>query len=305
MRLTVLSILTLSLLSGCQSQPGPAGAQGPKGDQGPMGPQGQQGQQGMQGNPGNDGQQGPPGPAGTLHGTLLFNTGGLLRVWTAPMDVTSVLVEMVGGGGGGGCSGSTATNPGGGGAGGNGGIYVRAVVPVTPGQVYRVTAGAQGPSCSRALTQSADAGGASEFAVFELDGGGQVLARAPGGLAGGTGGACAQPFSPGITVGPCGTGGARPPSDYSSAINPNGFIEGPRDSTNGLDGLCGDEGGTIVCRPGYPGNDGVPAPGSMGRPGLAYGQGAPGGGWAPGQAFTGRLETPPFTSAAGAIILTW
>lgn len=60
--------------------------------------------------------------------------------WTAPADVTSVDILLVGGGGGAGGNGGTATASGGGGGGG----VLQDSVPVTPNTAYTITIGAGG-----------------------------------------------------------------------------------------------------------------------------------------------------------------
>jgi len=76
--------------------------------------------------------------------------------WTCPTGLTQIEVEVVGGGGGGSSLGIDGSSPmcGGGGA----GAYTRAIVNVTPGNVYTVTIGSGG-----AATNPGSAGTASSF----------------------------------------------------------------------------------------------------------------------------------------------
>lgn len=67
--------------------------------------------------------------------TTTFTTSG---TWTAPADVTSVIVEAWGGGGAGGGRGNSTGSSGGGG----GGAYASATLQVTPGNNYAYTVGA-------------------------------------------------------------------------------------------------------------------------------------------------------------------
>jgi hypothetical protein len=92
-----------------------------------------------------NGAQGPAGPAGRgFGGTQEFvNSNPLAQsvyFWTAPANVTNVLVEMWGGGGGGGAINITPPFE----TGGGGGAYSRSVIPVTPGTTYIVTVGGGG-----------------------------------------------------------------------------------------------------------------------------------------------------------------
>src|SRR5438309_1590219 len=77
-----------------------------------------------------------------LSGLKEFTSSGTLLI---PSNVDNIMVEMWGlGGGGGGGGSSTGTVVGGGGGGGGGGAYVRAVIPVPPGQSVRVNIGLGG-----------------------------------------------------------------------------------------------------------------------------------------------------------------
>jgi hypothetical protein len=147
---------------------GPAGTQGPQGIQGPAGPVGPQGVPGIVGPQGPQGPVGPAGsgngPSGGFSGIQEFTTSG---TFTVPLNVTHILFEAWGAGGGGGGGGGDveALNcnlifdppnppivqcgplqscPAGAGAAGGSGAYVRSVVAVTPGAIYRVNVGRPG-----------------------------------------------------------------------------------------------------------------------------------------------------------------
>lgn len=139
-------------LMGPQGAPGAPGPQGPAGPAGPIGPAGTDGAagavgpqgavgpagaQGALGPRGYTGVAGPRGPGG-VRGFAEFPFPGKHQ-FTVPNDVEAILVELWGGGGGGG--GASATFAGGGGGGGG---YVKAVLPVSAGQVLQVTVGAPG-----------------------------------------------------------------------------------------------------------------------------------------------------------------
>lgn len=123
---------------------GPLGPQGEAGPDGPPGPQGLPGSQGIQGIQGVRGATGPQGPQGDqgLPGSGLSriqeftnptNLPAIPFLWTAPVGVRNVMVEMWGGGAGGNASG-----------GGGGGAYSRSVVAVTPGTTYTIVVGGGG-----------------------------------------------------------------------------------------------------------------------------------------------------------------
>jgi hypothetical protein len=137
---------------------GPAGAPGPQGAQGGTGPVGPQG-------PG--GPAGPEGPGG-INGLQEFFKSG---TWTAPANITHVMVEMWGGGGGG--SGGSC-----GGCGGGAGAYTRDVVSVTPGTTYSVIVGAGGAVGSSSA--NAANGGESQFATTFASGGQGATPFSPG-----------------------------------------------------------------------------------------------------------------------------
>jgi hypothetical protein len=170
---------------------GPAGPEGPIGA---GGPQGLTGAVGPQGPSGPTGPQGSAGPGG-VSGVQEFFTRG---TWTAPSNITHVMVEMWGAGGGGsgsGCGGNS-------GCWGGAGAYTRDVVGVIPGITYNVIVGAGGAA---GTTPNAN-GGNGEDSQF-TDQGSKVLSYASGGR--------------GATPSLNGAGGA---------INPNGMISHPGQS---------------------------------------------------------------------------
>jgi len=203
-------------LKGDKGDSGAQGLQGLKGDTGLQGQQGLQGATGLKGDKGDKGdtgstgskgdagQQGLPGPGG-LSGMQEFrnplNVPLAPFLWTAPPDVTHVMVEMWGGGGGGDS------------VGGGGGAYVRSIVSVTPGSIYSILVGGGGISALPTQHAAADgftssitqggttliyAGGGSAASGFILgEGGGADPSAAVhrNGLGGNTGGAGTFGFS--------------------------------------------------------------------------------------------------------------
>ena len=93
--------------------------------------------------------------------------------WTAPSDVTTVDLFLVGGGGGGGAT--NTTNNQGAGAGG-GGQVLQDTVSVTPGASYTVTIGAGGALATQGSGNNGATGGSSSFGSLRtaLGGGGGV-----------------------------------------------------------------------------------------------------------------------------------
>jgi len=159
---------------------GPQGPQGVKGDTGATGATGAIGPQGVKGDTGATGSQGQIGLTGTqgiqgpvgpttiqlLTGKQEFSASG---TFTVPAGINYVLVEMWGGGGGGNAYYVPASQKGGGGGG-----YIRATVPVTPGQSIPVTVGLGG--AGNKGSGSGATGGASTF--------GNTLLVAKGGTGG-------------------------------------------------------------------------------------------------------------------------
>ena len=94
--------------------------------------------------------------------TSFTSTGS--TTWTAPQDVTSVEVLVVGGGGGGGYSG--------GGGGGAGGVVYNANYPVTPGTTYPVIIGAGGAGGTTFARINGVNGNNSSFGTITAFGGG-------------------------------------------------------------------------------------------------------------------------------------
>lgn len=90
--------------------------------------------------------------------------------WTAPANVTEIVVRLWGGGGGGGGTLKNTTSKGGGGAGGQ---YVQKVVSVIPNTTYTVVAGAGGTANVGNGTTGGDSTFAATTAVAKGGGGGQ------------------------------------------------------------------------------------------------------------------------------------
>lgn len=98
----------------------------------------------------------PPASAVSRSERTVFITS--TQSWTAPADVTSVDILLVGGGGGAGGNAGTATGSGGGGGGG----VLQDSVPVTPSTAYTITIGAGGAGGTSAPGHGGD-GSSSTF----------------------------------------------------------------------------------------------------------------------------------------------
>jgi hypothetical protein len=111
--------------------------------------------------------------------TQTFTTSG---TWTAPADVTSVIVEAWGGGGAGGGRGNSTGSSGGGG----GGAFASATIQVTPGNSYAYTVGAAvaGGKVDGATGNLSQWGTGTEIRAAGGSGG---LATTTGGLGGAVG----------------------------------------------------------------------------------------------------------------------
>jgi hypothetical protein len=108
-----------------------------------------------------------------------FTTGGTISTFTVPAGMTSIAILMCGGGGGGGGSYASGKWEGGGGGGGGGVLYVPSV-PVSAGQILKITVGLGGASG----TYAGGNGGNSSI----VDGNnGTTYYTAPGGGGGGNG----------------------------------------------------------------------------------------------------------------------
>jgi hypothetical protein len=159
---------------------GPTGPQGPAGATGPAGPVGDPGLS-PKGPKGDRGPQGPVGPAGGdnragLRGFTEFTTAGW-NSFVVPQGVTTLLVEMWGAGGGGGSASLLSA----GSAGGSGG-YIRALVPVSPGDalsLYVGESGGGGQYSGTCGSGTASNGGVGE-ATDLFDGGGHLVLEAEG-----------------------------------------------------------------------------------------------------------------------------
>lgn len=135
---------------------------------------------------------------------------GSTYYWTAPADVTSAEVLVVGGGGGGGYSG--------GGGGGAGGVVYNPSYPVTPGTTYPIVIGTGGLGAVTSARINGSNGNTSSFGTITASGGGggatyysaSDLVPGSGGASGGGGagnGGGSQPGGPG-TAGQGYPGGA-------------------------------------------------------------------------------------------------
>ena len=116
-------------------------------------------------------------------GVREFTTSG---TWRVPSNVSRITVELWGGGGGGagGASGLAGSGgPGGGGGAGGSGAYVRANVPVKPGEIYSITVGAPGTGGRGESRDGAQPGGDGGDTTLSLDR--TVLLVARGGMGGG------------------------------------------------------------------------------------------------------------------------
>jgi hypothetical protein len=228
---------------------GPAGPMGLTGPQGPIGPAGPQGPIGLTGATGPAGPAGPAGPVGSptiqqLTGSQTFTSND---VFTVPAGISYVQVEMAGGGGGGGGR-LLGDTPGCGGGGGGG--YLKAVIPVWPGESLTVTVGAGGAAGSTAVTPSdGEDGGDSLLSnscgTLLFAGGGKGGEDVADGGAGGAGGfVTGGPFS---FIGPSGVSGVFNSTDGAGgAFNPDiANVTGTnyeRGGAGGSSALAGDAG---------------------------------------------------------------
>lgn len=217
--------------------------------------------------------------------------------WTAPANVTSVIVEVWGGGGGGG--GNTTTSDGGGG--GGGGAYSRSTLAVTPGNDYAYSVGAGGNGGNGA---NGTAGGDTYFidaATVMAKGGafgyGKTGGFAPG--AGGLGGAAAAGFGDVKFSGGNGDNGR----------NNNRGRGGPGGSSAGTAANGTTTGGTqawgTVIAAAPPAGGGIGGNGGLeGQNGNAPASGNGGGGGGSGDVTTGGARTGG-NGANGKIIISW
>lgn len=161
------------------------------------------------------------------YGGGLTNVGAMLQMqvfsnpgtfsFTAPTNVTTIIIEAWGGGGGGG-SGSASYDVGGGGGGAGG--YTKYYTPVTPGQSYQVIVGAGG--------NAGQAGGTSSMGGIPLSTGGS-----PG----------TTPNSISVTAGGAGGSGYGTSSTTSGIRGGTGKFGTPDGGGDGGDAPCGGPGG--------------------------------------------------------------
>lgn len=157
---------------------------------------------------------------------LVYNAND---TWTAPVGITSVLVECWGGGGGGG---NYFTQSGGG---GGGGAFSKATVTVVPGNTYTIQVGTGGDTNGPYVN-----GGDTTF----LDPGNNVLVKAVGGETAtddipGEGGV----FSSGVGTTRYSGGGGGLGGTGGSTSNGGGGGSSGGCAAHGTDGENGDDGG--------------------------------------------------------------
>lgn len=145
--------------------------------------------------------------------TDTYNTPGTTD-WTVPAGVTSITVQAWGGGGAGGGSTSAGTFSARGGGGGGGGAYATSVLPVTPGQLLRVTvagtaAGVSGATGSNGSPSFVGPDSNPANAVVRAAGGTGGTGNTGGGSpAGGAGGTTAASVGTTTVAGATGGNGA-------------------------------------------------------------------------------------------------
>jgi hypothetical protein len=214
---TLLPVLTV----------GPKGDKGDKGDPGAPGKDGSPGKDGAPGLPGTPGKDGAPGTDGApgaagpggFNGIAGFSDTAFTGSWTAPPNITHVMVEMWGGGGGGGYY------PGGGGA------YSRSVIAVTPGATYDIIVG-DGGGGGNVLDGTPSKPG--QDSQFKLHGGTIRIFAGGGGAGGGAGdapGAGGNP-DPSAAISHTGFGG----NLSSNAAFGSSFCPGPLGDQTGHGG---------------------------------------------------------------------
>jgi hypothetical protein len=211
--------------AGQQGLIGLTGATGATGLQGPIGVTGAAGPAGPVGPQGPSGPTGPMGPGG-INGVQEFFTSG---TWTAPANITHVMVEMWGGGGGANGGNGTCTN-------GGAGAFTRDVVSVTDCATYNVIVceGAQGSNIY------ADIIGIDR----QIASGNVILTYAGGGRGGGAVGLAdpnAMISHPGEPVG----------VGYPVTWIPSFAYASDNGGTFGFGGLCPGVGPTLDGLPGY------------------------------------------------------
>ena len=219
--------------------------------------------------------------ADAASGSQVVETFDVSGQWTAPANVTSVIVEAWGGGGGAALDGTQ------GGGGGGGGAYARSRVPVSPGTTYAVFVGVGGaPGGPGAASYFADG------SLIQASGG-----AAGSGASGGEGGtASASVGNQAVYEG--GRGGNGKVGGGAAASRGGGGGGGSADSSQaGADGASGATGlagrGGIGAGTGGAGGVGA-APQGYGNPGLIPGGGGGGSGGGanlvPGSGASGLLR---------------
>ena len=196
-----------------------------------------------------------------------YITGGAYT-WTAPENVTSVIVEAFGGGGAGGGSQALRYNTGGGGGGGGG--YGKKLVTVVPGVEYAVVVGS-----TISGTSAADGSDGNDSYFIDV-----ATVKGEGGKGGKcTNGTDAAGGAGGGYVGDSGyNGGAGGNSRYGG----NYINRGYTGATGGGEGGAGGQGGMCDGYTGGGGGGGGAGRGVVGSSGGGGGGGGCNGGWAGG-----------------------
>ena len=207
--------------------------------------------------------------AASNQGMEAFATNG---IWTAPANVTQVVVQAWGGGGGGadGCISSGGDSPFQGGGGGGAGAYIEQVVSVTPGHAYVVTVGSAGQGGQSYVGFSGAQNGGNGGSTTLADGGSPLVSAGGGsgattsdncGNATSSGGDGGTATASGVTLadvaGGSGSAGGGPTSVLSDAEGGAGGTQGSTHgiATGGAGAAAGGSGATW-------------SPGSSGSPGY-------------------------------------
>lgn len=218
-------------------------------------------------------------------GTIVLQSQKFLTssTWTAPTNVSSVIVYGCGGGGGGGAGVNTPTAAGGG-SGGSGAIGRTALISVTPGNTYTITVGAGGAASSF--------GGDSSFGSLITFRG--AKGGANGGGSTGWAGNVDTTYSTGS-----GFGGGSSSSGGTGSLS-SGFSGGTggTDASNGGGGGGGGAGESGNGANG--GNGGFPVGGLGGSPSANSGGGGGGGGGSVGSSSGGGGA-----GGSGFVIVSW
>lgn len=173
-----------------------------------------------------------PGAAGMNGFNSAIGTAGSNTTvsWTAPTNVTKVLVFIVGGGGGAGFT--NASN------GGGSGSFAYGVITVVPGTTYTITAGRGGPTTPN--NTAAIPGGTSSFGNLATATGGGSAAGGTTGFspgAGGTASGAGLLLINGVTGGGANVSPGGIPFSATSSGFPSGTGKAANSSLNGDPGV--------------------------------------------------------------------